>query len=106
MKNASRALIVIDVQNDYFPGGAYPLWNGEETLTRIEEAIALAQTQELPILYVQHLAPARPGGASFFTTGTAGAEIHPRLRAAAPQATVTPARYSPGPAFCGMAMVQ
>ena len=29
---SKRALIVIDLQNDYFPGGLFPLWNTEETL--------------------------------------------------------------------------
>jgi len=86
--SAHRALIVIDVQNDYFPGGAYPLWNTEETLTRIEEAIALARARNAAVILVQHLAKPNPGSAPFFTTGTPGAEIHPRIRSAAPEAAV------------------
>ncbi len=33
------ALVVIDVQNDYFEGGAFPLWNAEPTLAATEKAI-------------------------------------------------------------------
>lgn len=38
-----QALIVIDLQKDYFPDGKFPLWNTEETLTNSEAAIALAK---------------------------------------------------------------
>ena len=27
----TRALVVIDIQNDYFPGGVLPLWQAEDT---------------------------------------------------------------------------
>jgi nicotinamidase-related amidase len=94
MQNASRALIVIDVQNDYFSCGAYPLWNTEETLVNIEAAIALATAQGAAVILVQHLAPSRPGAAPFFTAGTPGAELHPRLRAAAPDAPVVIKEYA------------
>jgi nicotinamidase-related amidase len=94
MQIASRALIVIDVQNDYFSCGAYPLWNTEETLARTEEAIGLAAAQGTPVIFVQHLAQPRTGAAPFFTAGTPGAEIHPRLRAAAPDAVVVVKEYA------------
>ena len=29
---STPALVVIDLQNDYFEGGAFPLWNAEPTL--------------------------------------------------------------------------
>ena len=35
----TAALLIIDVQNDYFPGGALPLWNAEATLDAIVDAI-------------------------------------------------------------------
>ncbi len=32
---AKRALLVIDLQNDYLPGGKFPLWNADATLNNI-----------------------------------------------------------------------
>jgi nicotinamidase-related amidase len=81
-----RALIVIDVQNDYFEGGKFPLWNTEATLANIESAIAKARQQGVPIILVQHVADAGKGIAPFFNSGTVGVEVHPRILAAAPDA--------------------
>ena len=83
-----RALIVIDLQNDYFPEGAFPLWNTETILNNIEQAIAKATAQAIPVIHVQHIADRRMGIAPFFNEGTVGAAIHPRIRAAAPEAPV------------------
>ena len=88
MSARKPALIVIDVQNDYFPRGLFPLWNTEATLSNIEQAIARAKVQGVPVIIVQHIADSSKGLAPFFNEGTAGAEIHPRLRAAAPEAPV------------------
>ena len=38
MSRAQRALIVIDVQNDYFEGGKFPLWNAAETPAQADMA--------------------------------------------------------------------
>lgn len=82
------ALIVIDLQNDYFPAGAFPLWEAEACLTRCLDAIVKAQAAGMPIFLVQHLADAAKGIAPFFNPGTMGAQLHPRLLAAAPEASV------------------
>jgi nicotinamidase-related amidase len=83
-----RALIVIDVQNDYFPDGKFPLWNVEATLDKVESAIARARADAVPVILVQHVADASKGAAPFFNQGTWGVEIHARIRAAAPDASV------------------
>jgi nicotinamidase-related amidase len=88
MLDCSRALIVIDIQNDYFPRGAFPLWRADETLAAIENAVGRARRLGIPVILVQNVAPPRPGAAPFFTEGTPGVEIHPRLLAAAPEAPV------------------
>ena len=92
----NRALLVIDVQNDYFPGGRFPLWNAEETLGNIERAIACAKRLGIEIILVQHIANAGKGIAPFFEEGTEGVEIHPRVRAAAPEALVVVKEYADG----------
>ena len=83
----SKALVVIDVQNDYFAGGKLPMWNAEATLERVEAAVRQAQARGVPVVVVQHVADAA-GGAPFFHRGTAGAEVHPRLRAVAGAAPI------------------
>ena len=83
-----RALIVIDLQNDYFPDGRFPLWNTEAVLAQVESAIARARAQGVPVILVQHIADAPNGAAPFFNAGTSGVELHPRILAAAPDAVV------------------
>lgn len=80
-----QALLVIDIQNDYFPGGRFELWEPEITLARIESAVSRAQEQKLPIFLIQHVGSEN---SPFFTPGSAGVEIHPRLLTAAPDAPI------------------
>jgi len=84
----SKALVVIDVQNDYFPEGQFPLWNAEATLDRVEAAVRRAGALGVPVVLVQHLADPARGVAPFFNRGTRGADLHPRLLAAAPGAPI------------------
>lgn len=84
----SKALLVIDLQNDYFPEGKFPLWNTETTLRQIEQAIEKANAQGIPVIHIQHIADPALGLAPFFNQGTNGVAIHPRILAAAPQAPV------------------
>ncbi len=81
-----QALIVIDVQNDYFPDGRFPLWNVEPTLEVIERAIARAREKGIDVVLVQHVARAEM--APFFKEGSHGAALHPRILAAVPDAPV------------------
>ena len=61
-----KALLVIDLQSDYFPGGKFPLWNTEVVLQNIERAIGNAKAQGIPVIYVQHIADSKMGIAPFF----------------------------------------
>lgn len=79
------ALIVIDIQNDYFPTGAYPLHDTKAVLERTAQAVRRAQAQGVPVVLVQHVAR---GPSPFFNAGTDGVQIHPLLREAAPNAPV------------------
>lgn len=84
----SKALLVIDVQNDYFPGGQFPLWNADVVLQNVEQAIAKAQARRIPVVIIQHLANSELGIAPFFNKGTPGADVHPRILATAPEAPI------------------
>jgi nicotinamidase-related amidase len=70
------ALLVIDVQNEYFDG-KWPVPDGEAALSRIEEAIDAAQGAGAKVIYIQHavLRPER----GIFIPGTHGFALHPRL---------------------------
>jgi len=81
----SRTLLVIDLQNDYFPEGKFPLWNSEAVLRHAEHAIERANSRNIPVVLIQHMAR---GAAPFFNEGTPGADMHPRILAAAPKAPV------------------
>jgi nicotinamidase-related amidase len=75
---AERALVIIDIQNDYFPGGKMELEGADAAAAKAAGALERFRRERWPIFHVRHLS-VRPG-ASFFIPGTAGAEIHERVR--------------------------
>jgi nicotinamidase-related amidase len=87
----ATALLLIDLQNDYFPGGRYPLWNAEATLGHVEAEVAAARARGELVVHVQHVAP---HGAPFFEPDTDGVAIHPRALAVAPDAPVVVKHYA------------
>ena len=89
-----QALVVIDLQNDYFPGGKFPLWNTEQTLQNVVAAIEMAQTRGIPVVHVQHIADGSKGIAPFFNAGTSGAEIQQAILAAAPEAPIVVKQFA------------
>lgn len=86
MQNAKQALVLIDIQNDYFEGGRFPLYQPEQTLDRMLQLVEQARQREIPVILVQHIAANSP--AAFFEAGSVGADLHARLLAALPQAPV------------------
>jgi nicotinamidase-related amidase len=78
-EQSNKALIVIDLQNDYFPDGKFPLWNTDDVLTNIEFAIESANSKNIPVILVQHIANAEKGIAPFFNKDSDGANIHSRI---------------------------
>jgi len=77
-------LLIIDIQNDYFDGGKMELVNINEAAGNAKKLLSYFRKNDLPIVFVQHLA-IKPN-ASFFIPGTSGAEIHDLIR---PQANET-----------------
>jgi nicotinamidase-related amidase len=69
------ALLLIDIQNDYFPGGAMELAGSVEAGQRAAMLLAAFRRTGRPVIHVQHIST-RPG-ATFFLPDTAGAAIHP-----------------------------
>ncbi|OIQ05873.1 MAG: nicotinamidase [Rhodobacteraceae bacterium CG2_30_10_405] len=99
MRPASQALIVIDVQNDFCPGGALAVAGGDEIIPRINALLAeyavRVLTQDWHPLGHASFAANHPGAAPFSTIpmpygaqvlwpshcvqGTDGAAFHPAL---------------------------
>lgn len=52
-----EALLIIDVQNDYFPGGTCELYHAYETEKKIQLLIQESRLQKRPIIYIQHINP-------------------------------------------------
>lgn len=90
----SKALLVIDLQNDYFPEGKFPLWNTDVTLKNIEQAIKRANAIKIPVVIIQHIANSAMGIAPFFNEGTDGAEVHPRILELAPEAPIVKKEFA------------
>lgn len=70
----SCALLVVDVQNDYFPGGRMELHRSLEASLVAKEVVADFRAAGKPVVHVQHIAT-KPA-ATFFLPGTEGADIH------------------------------
>jgi nicotinamidase-related amidase len=72
------ALILIDLQNDYFPGGALELTGMTQAAAQAREVLFACRQARRPIFYIQHLALGPD--AAFFRPNTVGVEIHESLR--------------------------
>ena len=90
------AVLLIDLQNDYFPNGKFPLWNTGVTLANILELIAKAKERGDKIIHVQHIASPEMGIAPFFNKGTPGAEIKTEIMEAAPDAPIVVKGFADG----------
>lgn len=69
-----QALILVDIQNDYFPGGRMELAEMEKTSRNAKQTLALFRAKNLPVFYIQHISNRK--GATFFLPETDGIEIH------------------------------
>lgn len=75
---ADAALVIIDIQNDYFPGGRMELEGADAAAAHASSVLKKFREQKLPVFHVRHLST-RPG-ATFFLPGTPGAEIHEKVK--------------------------
>jgi nicotinamidase-related amidase len=70
----NTALILIDIQNDYFEHGAMALVGSDKASYNAKLVLERFRANKLPIIHVQHIAT-KPT-ATFFLPNTPGAEIH------------------------------
>ncbi|OQA12905.1 MAG: Streptothricin hydrolase [Chloroflexi bacterium ADurb.Bin360] len=71
-------LLIIDIQNDYFPGGKMELEGSDQAAQTARQMLDFFRAHRLPVFHIQHLAT-RPS-AAFFVPGTPGAEIHAEVK--------------------------
>lgn len=73
----TEALLIIDVQNDYFAGGKMQLEKPEVALNQIERVLNRFRKTGKTIVFIQHVA--KIANATFFLENTFGAAIHSAL---------------------------
>lgn len=78
-----RALIVVDVQNEYFSGGALPITYPPKSFEHIKTAINEAQKVNMPIVLVQHTS--LQVGAKAFVKGSLTWEFHDEIKQIKPE---------------------
>jgi len=74
----TTALLIVDIQNDYFPGGTMENVGSTAAAGHAGSLLKAFRGKSLPVIHVQHIAT-RPG-ATFFLPNTPGAEIHESVR--------------------------
>lgn len=73
----ARGLLVIDIQRDYFPGGAFPLVGPEAAAAAARSVLDVFRAAGDPVVHLRHVWDGPE--ATFMRPGTPGVEIHPAL---------------------------
>lgn len=73
----TTALLLIDLQNDYFPGGPMELMGAGWAVKRARRMLDAFRAKKWPAIHVRHLGAEE---AAFLVPGTPGAEIHELVR--------------------------
>lgn len=76
---SKQALIVIDIQNEYFENGGLTLSNSVAVSLNAQKVLNHFREKKLPIAHIQHLS-ANPEVMPLFVEGTNGAEIHENVK--------------------------
>jgi nicotinamidase-related amidase len=69
------ALLLIEIQNDYFPNGRMPIEKSTYVAAKAKQLLQAYRAREWPIIHVQHIST-RPND-TYFLPCTKGAEFHP-----------------------------
>ena len=81
-----QGLLLIDIQNDYFPGGKMELAGSEGAGKNAGKLLSAFRARRSPIWHVQHISN-RPG-ATFFLPDTDGVNIHSSVMPLAGEAII------------------
>jgi nicotinamidase-related amidase len=89
----NTCLILVDLQNDYFPGGAMELVGMREAAAKTRLLLQSFRQTGSPVIHIQHFST-RPG-TTFFLPDTEGVRIH-EMAAPLPDETVVSKNYPNG----------
>ncbi len=70
----SEALIIIDIQKDYFPGGRMEVVDSEDAAKTAKSLLKIFRNNNENIVHIQHISTRE--GATFFLSETDGVKIH------------------------------
>lgn len=82
----AQALLIVDIQNDYFPGGAMELVGSPQAAERAAGLLVAFRGRGLPVIHVRHVS-LRPG-ATFFLPNTEGVKIHSSVAPASAETVI------------------
>ncbi|MNB84689.1 Streptothricin hydrolase [compost metagenome] len=74
---AKQALIVVDIQNDYFPQGKWPLVGADAAADNAVRLIKAFRDAGDPVVHIRH--EFTSAEAPFFTPNSEGAKLHPKV---------------------------
>jgi nicotinamidase-related amidase len=74
---AKQALIVVDIQNDYFPQGKWPLVGADAAADNAVRILQAFRDAGKPVVHIRH--EFTSDDAPFFTPGSEGAKLHPKV---------------------------
>ncbi|MBD7954522.1 cysteine hydrolase [Stenotrophomonas sp. Sa5BUN4] len=77
LQAGKTAVIVIDFQNEYFPGGRMVIPDGASALQNTRRLIKAADAKGIRVIHVQHVLPA---GAPLFAEGGKTVQFHPDMQ--------------------------
>lgn len=72
-----QALILIDIQNDYFPQGKWPLEGVDAAADKAQQVLQAFRQAGDAVIHVRHEFTSED--APFFTPGSEGAHLHPKV---------------------------
>ena len=67
-------LVLVDIQNDYFKGGKYELFEPEKAVLNAKKILDFFRNNKMPIFYVKHINTNEKS--TFFIQGTDGTNIY------------------------------
>lgn len=109
MHGMKKALVLVDLQNDFFPGGALPVPEGDSVVEPVNRLIAMADRDDMPVYATRDWHPEKhcsfreQGGPwpPHCVRGTAGAEFHPGIELPENASVVSKAESADKDAYSG-----